>query len=203
MMLYFLGKLIKKFNSIFRILNNHYQIKSLRYAGKKLKIGGNLNIYYPENISLLNHVEIGDNCYIYSRNGNLEIGDNSRLGNFVKLSANKGNIKIGKNCTINEFSIIDGYGKGVLIGDGVRIAPHCMIISSNHGISPDLPIYLQPLTSKGIIIEDDVWIGTGSKILDGIRIEKGAVIGAGSVVTKDVPSKKIVGGVPAKIIKDR
>jgi acetyltransferase-like isoleucine patch superfamily enzyme len=91
-----------------------------------------------------------------------------------------------------------------VIGDNVLIAGHTMIIPSNHN-SQDLqiPINQQGENSKGIIIEDDVWIGAGCKILDGVCIKSGAIIGAGSVVTKDIPPNAIIAGVPGKLIKYR
>ena len=73
-----------------------------------------------------------------------------------------------------------------------------------HGIAPDRPIKEQPLTTKGgITIEDDVWLGYRTIVLDGVRIGKGAVIGAGSVVTQDIPAGAIAVGVPARVIKMR
>jgi acetyltransferase-like isoleucine patch superfamily enzyme len=69
---------------------------------------------------------------------------------------------------------------------------------------PGIPIVEQPLTSRGdIIIEDEAWISTGVIILDGVRVGKGAVVGAGSVVTRDIPDNAIAYGVPAKVIKMR
>jgi acetyltransferase-like isoleucine patch superfamily enzyme len=74
----------------------------------------------------------------------------------------------------------------------------------NHGVAPDKPIRQQPLESKGdIIIEDEAWLGVGVTVLDGVRIGKGAVVGAGSVVTKDIPEGAIAFGVPARVIRMR
>jgi len=68
---------------------------------------------------------------------------------------------------------------------------------------PKTPIRLQEIRAIGIIIEDDVWLGVGSTVLDGVTIGKGSVIGAGAVVTKDIPPYSIAVGVPAKVIKKR
>jgi acetyltransferase-like isoleucine patch superfamily enzyme len=115
-----------------------------------------------------------------------------------------GIIEIGSNCSINPYTIIYGHGLGTKIGNNVLIAGHCMIIPANHNFShTDVPINKQGINSKGIIIEDDVWIGSGCQILDGITIGKGAVIAAGAVVNKSVEPYNIVGGVPAKIIGKR
>jgi acetyltransferase-like isoleucine patch superfamily enzyme len=84
------------------------------------------------------------------------------------------------------------------------ISPNCALYSYNHGIEPDKPIRKQPLETKGgIVIDDDAWLGFGVIVLDGVRIGKGAVIGAGSVVTHDVPDNAIAAGVPARVVKMR
>lgn len=90
------------------------------------------------------------------------------------------------------------------IGKGVRIATHVVIIPSGHNYNNiDKFIYQQGETSLGIKIEDDAWIGAGARVLDGITISKGAVIGVGAVVTKNVPEYAVAAGVPAQIIKYR
>ena len=179
-------------------------LKKVKNKGVKCCIKKYAEILFPENVILGNRVIIEEYSSINARLGKISIGDNSRVGKFSKITAQEGIVEIGSNCTINPFAIIDGHGKGIKIGNGVRIAAHSMIISSNHIFSnPEEYIFQQGLSSKGIIIEDDVWLGSGVKILDGVIIRKGAVIAAGAVVTKNVNSYEIVGGVPAKLIKKR
>jgi len=114
-----------------------------------------------------------------------------------------GYIEIGDYCNINPFAILYGHG-GLKIGNNVLIAAHTVIIPANHTFNDkNQLIRSQGDTKKGIIIEDDVWIGSGCQILDGITIGKGAIIGAGSVVTKDVEPYSVVAGVPSKLIKRR
>lgn len=106
---------------------------------------------------------------------------------------------IGENCQIVGDS-------GVCIGKYVMIAKNCEIISSNHEYSNyKIPIILQGIRSynQPIIIEDDVWVGNNVIILPKVKIGKGSIIGAGSVVTKNVEPYSIVAGVPAKFIKFR
>ena len=84
------------------------------------------------------------------------------------------------------------------------IGAHTIIVPANHGITRlDVPMGAQPLTKKGIAIAEDVWIGAGCKVLDGVHIGSGAVIGAGSVVTKDIGAYVIAVGVPAKVAGSR
>lgn len=90
-----------------------------------------------------------------------------------------------------------------MIGNGVRIAAHTVIVPANHGIDASTPIFEQPETKLGIAIEDDVWIGAGVRILDGVRIGRGCVIGAGAVVTRGTVPFGIYAGVPARQIGTR
>lgn len=135
--------------------------------------------------------------------GKITIGDNCQLSRGAQLLTHGGDIEIGKNTTINPYTVIYGQG-GTIIGDGVRIAAHCTIVSGNH-IFKDINtfIYKQGLSKKGIKIEDDVWIGSGVRIVDGVTIKKGCVIGAGSVLTKSTEPYSVYVGIPAKKIKNR
>jgi acetyltransferase-like isoleucine patch superfamily enzyme len=84
------------------------------------------------------------------------------------------------------------------------IGAHTVIIPANHGFEAiDVSMSAQPLTSKGIVIGEDVWIGSGCRILDGAHIGGGSVIGAGSVVTKNIDPFSIALGVPARIVGSR
>jgi len=125
-------------------------------------------------------------------------------GNYFENKVYIGNassIKIGSHCHINENVFI----QGATIGNYVMLAPGAIILNSTHNIErTDIPMVIQG-EKKGLnpIIEDDVWIGRNAIILPGIVIKKGSIIGAGAIVTKNVESYSIVGGVPAKLIKKR
>ena len=124
------------------------------------------------------------------RNGNLEVYDD-------------GIIEIGNNVSINKnFSIVSR--KKILIGNYVSIGPNCCIYDHDHDFSKkDKLIAHQGYNSKGIVIEDDVWIASNVFIGKGVRIGKGAVIGAGAIVVNNVEENTIVAGFPAKKIKNR
>jgi acetyltransferase-like isoleucine patch superfamily enzyme len=111
-------------------------------------------------------------------------------------------IRIGNDCLIGECSIIRGQG-GVQIGDRVYTSPYSQIIAVDHVYrDPDRSFIEQGITARGITIEHDVWIGSGAIITDGVTVGRGAVVAAGAVVTADVPPHTVVGGVPARVIKD-
>lgn len=103
--------------------------------------------------------------------------------------------------SINRNTVIRGK---VRIGKYVQIAPNCMIIGNNHIYNnPNKLIKEQGFQAKGINIEEDVWIGANSCILDGVTIGKGCVIGGGSVVCKSIPPYSVAVGNPCRVIKKR
>ena len=112
-------------------------------------------------------------------------------------------IFIGNNVTLNEWVYINGFG-GVEIGNNVRIAHRVSILSSEHCHNDTTrPIYQQGIRAARTIIGNDVWIGANAIVMPGVSIARGAIVGSGAVVTRDVPEFAIVGGVPAKIINTR
>jgi len=111
-------------------------------------------------------------------------------------------ISIGNRSTIG-FSTFIYASSQISIGHDCMIAPFVYIVDSDHGINLGTPMNLQKNISRPILIGSDVWIGAHSIILSGVKIGDGAVIAAGSVINQDVPANTIVGGVPAKIIKER
>lgn len=117
---------------------------------------------------------------------------------------NPNNIFIGEGTYINSGYIIAGKISKIKIGKNCLISYNVHLRTDKHNyLKKNTNIIEQGITEKDIIIDDDVWIGFGAQIMPGIKIEKGAVIGAGSVVTKNVPSHAVVAGNPARIIKYR
>lgn len=107
-------------------------------------------------------------------------------------------IVIGEKSVVNKFAVLDGRG-GLTIGNNVSISAYTRILTASHDPNTEDFEYV----TKGVVIEDYVWIGVGALILPGVTLKKGCVVAAGSVVTKDVEAYHIVGGNPAKFIKER
>ena len=153
------------------------------------------------------HCFIGDNVIIYQDNngGFVKLGDNAHLHTGIKIQTGNGaNVEIGEQTHIQSGCQLSAYKSSIKIGRGVEIAPNCAFYSYNHSVKAGQPIRNQPLDSKGdISIGDNVWLGYGVIVLDGVVIGKNTVIGAGSVVTKNIPQNAIAAGNPAKLIKFR
>lgn len=131
-----------------------------------------------------------------------DCGDNVFIAPQVYL-LNINNISFGNNVSIHTMCYLDGFG-GIKIGNDVSIAEKSSLISFEHNYTNlDIPIKDQGVTGKEINICDNVWIGSNSKILSGVTINSGSIVGAGAVVTKDISNNVIVGGCPAIIIKER
>lgn len=135
--------------------------------------------------------------------GQITIGARTSIDKGAIIRAMGGTIRIGADCSVNAYSFLSGSG-GLDISDHVMIASHVSIYASNH-VFTDMctPMNTQGLSLKGIEIERDVWVGTGARILDGVRIGTGSVLAAGAVVTKSTAPYSINGGVPAKQIASR
>jgi acetyltransferase-like isoleucine patch superfamily enzyme len=146
----------------------------------------------------------GNKCYIgggvkLQNIGKISVGNDVYIAPFCVIKASD-KVVIGSNCSINEFSFLSG---NISIGDGVRIANKVSIHSSNHTLDRKSFIFEQGLKTGFVVIEDDVWIGTGVSILKDVKISRGSVVGAGSVVTKSIEPYQIVAGNPAKKIGTR
>jgi acetyltransferase-like isoleucine patch superfamily enzyme len=128
----------------------------------------------------------------------LRMGDGSYLGAHTYVLVD--DLEMGTESTLNPYAVVRGR---VRMGDQVRVGAHTSLLGFNHSIAPDRPVCKQPTTSKGIVIGNDVWIGSHVVVVDGVTIGDHAVVGAGAVVTKDVPDWAVVAGNPARMIRDR
>jgi len=173
-------------------------------------LGSRTKILFKHKLRLGKNVIIDDNVFInaFSENG-ISLGNNVTITRDSILICTGGvrskgtGISIGNNTGVNARAFIGGQG-GVKIGDLVIIGPDVKIFSENH-LFNDLiiPIKYQGENRKGVVIENNCWIGAGSIILDGVILGSGSIVAAGSVVNKSFPSNSIIGGIPAKFIKSR
>ncbi len=181
-----------------------------RHALAKMSPAGYLSpraeLHHP-GLSLGSHVFIGDGVTVFGCSG----GEKVVLGDEVYINKDTiietghgGGLTIGDRTTIQPRCQFSAYKGNIHIGEDVQIAPACAFYPYNHSMSTDVAMKQQPLISKGgIRIDNDVWLGYGVIVLDGVHIGNGAVIGAGSVVNRDIPANTIAAGVPARVIKHR
>lgn len=202
-LIFFLGRL---YSYIFPqyIQNKLKATKQLFFSGYKSRIFQT----FGKNVSLgRNTTYIGEK-YI-SIGDNTSIGDNGRLTAYGYYEKTKQHftplLTIGNNCNIGEQSHITAINC-IMIGNNVLTGPRVLITDNAHGDSLFKLLDTAPterfLYSKGkVVIEDNVWIAEGAMIMPGVRIGKGSIIAANSVVTKDIPPYSVAAGTPAKIIK--
>jgi acetyltransferase-like isoleucine patch superfamily enzyme len=166
-----------------------------------------VRIRFASNIRLESGVYLDHGVYLHACPNGIEIGANTFVMHHAELHAYNfrgmphSGIRIGRDSLIGEFNVVRGQG-GVTIGNRVYTSPLVQIVAVNHVFDdPTRPFVEQGITAKGIVIEDDVWIGSGAVICDGVHIGKGAVVAAGAVVTEDVLPHTVVVGVPARMVK--
>ena len=171
-----------------------YKSRMFQAFGRNVSLGRNTT-YIGEK-----YISIGDNT---------SIGDHGRLTAYEYYEKTKQYftplLTIGNNCNIGEHSHVTAINN-ITIGNNVLTGPRVLITDNAHGDSEtsilDKAPTARPLISKGgVIIEDNVWIGEGAMIMPGVRVGKGSIIAANSVVTKDIPAYSVAAGTPAKIIK--
>jgi acetyltransferase-like isoleucine patch superfamily enzyme len=157
------------------------------------------------NISIGLGAFIDDFVTIYSHKdgGIISVGRGTRIyrGTVIEVGAG-GSIRLGDDSHIQSSCDLKGFLRDLSIGSKANIGPHCRFSSYNHRFDdPGKPIASQGLVSRGdTVVEDDVWLGAGVTVLDGVRIGRGAVVGAGAVVTKDIPPYSVAVGIPARVM---
>jgi carbonic anhydrase/acetyltransferase-like protein (isoleucine patch superfamily) len=180
-----------------------HPIHWLRAYKAGVRISSSAVIRGIANIRFGKGCRIGRQAELNASQGNIELGEQSSLGLFSLVESRGDLVRIGARTAIGPFCILYGHG-GLEIGNDCMIASHVVFIPENHRFDRlDVPMREQGGTRKGICVEDDVWLATQVVVLDGVRIGKGAVVGAGAVVTRDIPPYAIAHGVPARVISYR
>lgn len=155
----------------------------------------------------LETVEIAEGCFIAPQARIFaEPGRAVVIGPGCSIAADAfvhGPVVLGPRVSLNARVSIDGGAGGIRIGEGTRIATGATLYAFDHGLAPDRPVRDQPVTSQGITLGADVWIGANAGVTDGVTVGDHAVVGMGAVVTRDVPAWAVVGGVPARVLGDR
>lgn len=176
------------------------------FVGKKVSISHKRNIYCGKKVKFESYSEI----HGLSKQG-LVFSDNVTIGRYTEIRPSSyygvGNIGeglyIGKNSSIGPNGFIGCSGK-ITIGNNVMIGPKVSMFAENHNFSDtDIDIKGQGVNNKGIVIEDNCWIGSNVVILDGVTIGSGSVIGADTLVTKNIPKNSIVYDIRRKKIGSR
>ena len=178
--------------------------KGLIFVGKRTKIVAAGNISMGKTVFIDDYVEINAICRKgVSIGSNVTIRKNTIIDCTGVIRELGEGLTIGNNVGISQNAFIQVRGM-VEIGSNIMFGPGVSIFSENHDYSDAQKLFIeQPVNRKGVKLCDNIWVGANSTILDGVTIGEGVIIAAGSVVTKDVPPNCIVGGVPAKIIKER
>lgn len=170
-------------------------------------IENGVRLRFAGNIRLGKGCYLDQSVYLHACRNGIEIGEGTlvmygsvlHVYNFREIPHS--GIRIGRQGLIGEYNVIRGQG-GVTLGDRVYTSPMVQILAVNHVFDdPKRPFIEQGITARGIVVEDDVWIGSGAVLTDGVRVGKGSVVAAGAVVTRNVPSGVVVAGVPARAIR--
>jgi len=171
-------------------------------------IENRVRIRFAGNVRLGRGVYLDEGVYLHACPRGIDIGQNTLIMHHAELHVYNfrdlphAGIRIGQGSLIGEYNVIRGQG-GVTIGDRVYTSPLVQMVAVDHVLAnPDRPFVEQGITAQGIVVEDDVWIGSGAIITDGVCVGRGSVIAAGAVVTHDVPPHTLAGGVPARPLRD-
>ena len=194
--------------SLWRLLDDGKNLPSAKNLRERLLYGfGRWLVRRHKRVEVDPSVLIHPSAMVHPRQAKLVIGAKSTIAAGAVV---QGAVSIGSHSTVQSYAVIVGYGRGdapagqVTIGHDVRIAPQVMIIAANHNFDDlEQPIRAQGLTPEPIVIEDDVWLGGRVVVTAGVTIGRGSVIGAGAVVTKDIPPYSVAVGVPAKVVGRR
>ena len=191
-------------------LRGVWRAHQLGACGGRLFVGRHVQILFPRRLHLGRNVFLGANSYIsaYARDG-MRFADDVRIreGAWIQATATLDRpgvgLTIGKSTYIGPRCLL-GAGGGIAIGARVAFGAGVQLLAEDHAFADaNTPIQEQGVTRRGITIGDDAWLGNNVIVLDGVRIGHGAVIGAGAIVTRDVPDGGVAVGNPARVVRVR
>jgi len=185
---------------------NLFYPRLFKKVGKGVNFGKSITIRHPHKISIEDDVVIDDYCVLDAKglnNNGIHIGKNIFIGRGSILSCKNGDIVLKRNVVIG-FNCEIFSGNKVVIGENTLISAYVYIIGGGHDYSRiDVPISEQEKSSYGIKIEKNCWIGAGAMVFDSVTIGEDTIIGAGAVVSKDIPPFSVAAGIPARVAKFR
>ncbi|RUR86001.1 hypothetical protein PCC6912_08260 [Chlorogloeopsis fritschii PCC 6912] len=182
-------------------------LRSLLYRHIFAQFGNSVTIQTNAEFIHAFAIALGDKVRIYrdvrldcgAPDSKILIGNDTWLERGVDIKALGGSVEIDESTYIGPYICMAGPGK-IKIGKNCLIASHSAMYANCHNFTDStVRIQFQGISYRGIVIEDDCWIGSGVRILDGVTIGQGSVIGAGAVVTKDIPPYSVAVGVPAQV----
>jgi acetyltransferase-like isoleucine patch superfamily enzyme len=194
-------------DKVVRYTRRHGVITTVRYGWAKLR-----NVYYTQRLRAQG-VRVGRNLWFDGpiditiiKGGSITIGNGCNFGKYCHLKVSGGRIVLKENVKINRFCIVQAH-RSVVIERDVLTAPGVHIMDANHNFQTEMPTKVADeaagLPTSPVVIGAHAWLGSGVRVLAGVRIGAHAVIGAGAVVTNDIPDHAVAVGVPCRVIKYR
>ena len=176
-------------------------------AGRGVVWGRNVTLWHSRKMWIGDRVAVDDGCQLDARGcaaGDFRIGDDALISRGCVISGKDGPLSIGPRANIGAGCVMYASTK-LEIGADTMLAAQCYVGGGRYKVfgRTDLPIAEQPEPRQGVVIEDDCWLGAGVIVVDGVRIGRGSVVGAGAVVTRDVEAYSVVAGVPARRVAMR
>lgn len=177
----------------------------LKRCGRGAVFGFNVVLRHPHKIELGDNVVVDDNCLLDAKgtdNAGIRVGDNVYIGRNTILSCKNGDIVLGDRVNLGFNSEVFS-GSLVTLGAGTLVAAYCYFIGGDHDADLCEEIGGQGASSRGIEVGTNCWFGAGVKVLDGVKVGGHSVLGAGAVVTRDIPEYAVAVGLPARVVRDR
>jgi acetyltransferase-like isoleucine patch superfamily enzyme len=175
-------------------------------CGRNVTFGQGVVLRHPQKIHVGDNVVVDDLVLLDAKgtaNQGIRLGNGVFLGRGTILSCKDGDIELGDHVNIGFHSEVFS-GSRVTVGAYGLFAAYTYLVGGGHEFDrPDVPVIEQARSSRGIALGENVWLGTGAKVLDGVRVGRDVVIGAGAVVTEDLPDGVVAVGVPARAVRRR
>jgi acetyltransferase-like isoleucine patch superfamily enzyme len=179
-------------------------------CGRKPIIGTGITLRNPRAITLGDNVILDDNCVLDAKGESgrgIHIGSSTFVSRNALLSCKHGGIFVGAKVSLGPNTVIHSIGeKDVRIGDSCAIAANCYLIGAGDYIQDrtDIPMTEQGFKdTKGIVLENDVWLAAAVVVTDGSRIGRSSIVGCCSMVRGEIPPLSIAHGVPARVVRQR